>query len=77
MVETHALDPVKVLRLARELGGIPTRTLVVACEPELVVAGEPGEDVVVELSASVRGAVEGAVGLVEELVGELRMGKTR
>jgi hydrogenase maturation protease len=77
MVETHALDPVKVLRLARELGGIPRRTLVVACEPELVVAGEPDEDVVVELSASVRGAVEGAVGLVEELVGELRMGNTR
>jgi hydrogenase maturation protease len=70
-LETHAMDPVKVLRLARELGPLPARTLVVACEPQRVMTGAPDEDVVVELSEPVRAAVEGAVDLVERLVADL------
>ena len=33
MLEPHALDPVKVLRLVAALGGRPGRVLVVGCEP--------------------------------------------
>ena len=70
-LETHAMDPVKVLRLARELGALPERTIVVACEPGTVMTGDPDEDVVVELSEPVRAAVEGAAALVEKLVSDV------
>jgi hydrogenase maturation protease len=70
-IETHALDPVRVLALARELGGVPSRTLVLACEPERVVQGDPEYELVVELSPPVRAAVEAAVPLLERLLGEL------
>jgi hydrogenase maturation protease len=70
-LETHAMDPVKVLRLARELGPVPERTLVVGCEPEAVPTGAPDEEIVVELSDPVLAAVEGAADLVQELVAEL------
>jgi len=69
-VETHGMDPVRVLRLARELGRVPERTLVVACEPA-TLGGEEPEDVLVALSGPVGAAVDEAVGLVESLVAEL------
>jgi hydrogenase maturation protease len=70
-IETHGMDPVSVLRLARTLGPAPARTLVVACEPATVMTGDPDEDVVVELSEPVLAAVVNAVGLVEELLAEV------
>jgi hydrogenase maturation protease len=70
-VEPHGMDPVSVLRLARELGRVPERTLVLCCEPAMLPAGEPGEDVLVGLSAPVRAALPGAVDLVETAVAEL------
>ena len=33
MVELHSMDPVKVLRMARELGSTIPRLLLVGCEP--------------------------------------------
>ena len=64
------MDPVKVLGLARALGGPLPRTLVVACAPETVMTGEE-EDVVAELSAPVRAALDAGVELVESLLREL------
>jgi hydrogenase maturation protease len=69
-IETHGMDPVRVLRLARRLGGLPQRTLVVGCEPETVVAPDDDE-VLVELSPRVRKAVDAAVELVRSVVTEL------
>jgi hypothetical protein len=64
------MDPVRVLRLARKLGGLPGRTLVVACEPEAVV--DPNsEEVVADLSPTVRAAAGAAVPLVRRLVDQL------
>jgi len=60
-----------VLGLARELGRIPERVLVVACEPAVVVDGEHDDDLVGELSPVVEAAVGSAVALVTELVTEL------
>jgi hydrogenase maturation protease len=71
--EAHGMDPVKVLALARQLGELPRRVLVVACEPRTVMTGEE-EDVVVELSEPVRAAVDEAVRVVERLLGELGAG---
>ncbi len=69
-IDAHGMDPVKVLGLARALGGPLPRTLVVACAPETVMTGEE-EDVVAELSAPVRAALDAGVELVESLLQEL------
>ena len=69
-IDAHGMDPVKVLGLARALGGPLPRTLVVACAPETVMTGEE-EDVVDELSAPVRAALDQGVELVESLLQEL------
>ena len=69
-LDTHGMDPVKVIRLARALGARPTRTLVVGCEPQVLVSGENYEDMLMELSEPVRAAVEEAARLVESLVEE-------
>ena len=42
MLDPHSLDPVKVLRLAKTMGGRPGRVLVVGCEPETVGSDEIG-----------------------------------
>jgi hydrogenase maturation protease len=70
-LDTHGMDPAKVLAFAQALGAEPARTLVVGCEPETVIGGEDYEEMVMELSQPVRTAVEEAVKLVESLVEEL------
>ena len=70
-LDTHGMDPVRVLRLARELGPIPQRVLVVGCEPLTRLSGDTAEELVGELSEPVAAAVEAAVELVESLVTEL------
>jgi len=66
-IETHGMDPVRVLRLARELGSLPPRTLVVGCRPQTVADPDSGE-VLVELSPPVQAAVETAASVVRTLV---------
>jgi len=68
-LDTHGMDPVKVIKLSRVLGARPTRTLVVGCEPQVIVTGEDYDDMLMELSEPVRAAVEEAVKLVRSLVG--------
>ncbi|MGW0808734.1 hydrogenase maturation protease [Nonomuraea sp. NPDC002799] len=61
-VEAHGLDPVRVLRLARQLGRVPARVRVVCCEPATV------EEALFELSEPVRAMLDDAVRLVNSLV---------
>ena len=72
-LDTHGMDPVKVLALARTLGRTPDRVLVVACEPAALKDPAAGadEDVTVGLSEPVRRAVDSAVELVESLIPEM------
>jgi len=76
-LDTHGMDPVKVIRLSRALGARPTRTLVVGCEPQMVPGRRGGsqthpyDDMLMELSEPVSAAVEEAVNLVESLVAEV------
>jgi hydrogenase maturation protease len=72
VLDTHGMDPLRVVALARALGGIPPRVLVVACEPETVIHGENDDELVGELSAPVRAAVREAVTLLCSLVDQLR-----
>ena len=71
MLDTHGMDPVKVIKFAHALGARPTRTLVVGCEPQVVISGEDYEEMLMELSEPVRAAVEEAAKLVESLVEEI------
>jgi hydrogenase maturation protease len=67
MIETHNLDPVKVLRLAAALGSRVQRVLLVGCEPAPL---DGAEEMQMGLSEPVKAAMEEAVLLVESLVGE-------
>jgi hydrogenase maturation protease len=71
-LDTHGMDPVRVLALARALGHVPAKVLVVACEPRVIVHGEHDADLVGELSPPVRAAVPEAVVVVKSLVAELQ-----
>jgi hydrogenase maturation protease len=68
--DTHGVDPVKVLGLARALGGVPSRTFVVGCEPQTLSSGEDGE-LLAELSEPVLAALDDALRVVESLLAEL------
>jgi len=75
-LDTHGMDPVKVIKLSRTLGARPTRTLVVGCEPKVVPGRRGGsqthpyDDMLMELSEPLCAAVEEAAKLVESLVAE-------
>lgn len=70
-LETHGMDPVKVLGLARAMGARPARVFVVGCEPERIVDPAQQPDVVVELSEAVQQAIPHAIEMVEDLVAEI------
>ncbi|MCA1715801.1 MAG: hydrogenase maturation protease [Actinobacteria bacterium] len=70
-LDTHGMDPVRVIKLSRALGAKPTRTLVVGCEPRVVLSGEDYDDMLMELSEPVQAVVGEAVKLVESLVEEI------
>jgi hydrogenase maturation protease len=79
-LDTHGMDPVKVIKLARALGARPVRTLVVGCEPQVIPAHgggsethPPYDETLMELSKPVRAAVEEAAKLVASLVAEVGM----
>jgi hydrogenase maturation protease len=64
------MDPVKVLALARAMGGSPPRTLVVGCEPAIRMSADD-EEIVAVLSEPVRAALDEGVRIVESLLDEL------
>jgi hydrogenase maturation protease len=70
-IDAHGMDPVKVLALARTLGAesLP-RTLIVGCEPQTRMRAED-EHILVELAGPVRGSLDEAVALVENLLADL------
>jgi hydrogenase maturation protease len=72
-IDAHGMDPVKVMSLARQVGNVPERILVVGCEPAVRMTGDE-EEVVGELSEPVRAAIDDAVGLVESVIKELMEG---
>jgi hydrogenase maturation protease len=73
-VDTHGMDPVKVLALAQALGDELPRVLVVGCEPAVRMRGDEDE-IVAELSAPVRASLDEAVRLLRSLLGDLGAGQ--
>jgi hydrogenase maturation protease len=64
MVETHGMNPMKVLAMVKAMGGEFKRLLLVGCEPQ-TFGPEEGQ---MELSEPVEAAVDEAVRIVETLV---------
>lgn len=71
-LDTHGMDPVKVLGLARHLGDRLPRVLVVGCEPATVMGED--DDLSAELSEPVRAALDEATRIVESLLDDLTTG---
>jgi hydrogenase maturation protease len=65
VINPHGMDPQTVLRFVKTLGAWPGTVKVVACEPAVV------EEMGFGLSAEVEGAVDAAVDVVMETLGEL------
>jgi hydrogenase maturation protease len=63
-IDTHAMNPVRVLHLVRALGGEPGPILVVGCEPGVL----EDENGTIGLSAPVEAAVDEAVSMVRSLI---------
>jgi hydrogenase maturation protease len=70
VLDAHAMDPVRVLGLARTLGTLPGRVLVVGCEPSTAMSLDDDE-LVMGLSPPVQAATAEAVALVESVLEEL------
>jgi hydrogenase maturation protease len=64
LIETHGMNPMRVLGLVKAMGGQLRRLLVVGCEP----ATTGPEEGLMGLSEPVRAAVDVAVGLIESLI---------
>ncbi len=64
-VETHGMDPMRVLSSARQLGADPGRVYVLGCEPGLLEG--------MGMSEPVSRAMDEAAAMIEELVSRIRM----
>jgi len=64
-VEPHSMDPVKVLRMARELGSTIPCVLLVGCEPR-PLAWE--DEMQTDMSEPVQAAVDEAITVIKSLV---------
>jgi hydrogenase maturation protease len=74
-LDTHGMDPLKVIGLVRALGGTPPPMFVVGCEPQTRMSAED-EEIVAQLSEPVRASLDQAVTLVESLVADIRQNYT-
>ena len=67
-LDTHSMDPLKVLAFAKTLGAQPVHTLLVGCEIANVGNGEDYEEMQMGLSEPVQAAVPEAVKIVDSLI---------
>jgi hydrogenase maturation protease len=68
-LETHGMNPARVLDLVRSLGGSPPCLRLIGCEPAILGTED---EVIMGLSGPVTAALEPAIQRVESLVAELR-----
>jgi hydrogenase maturation protease len=66
VINPHGMDPATVLRFVNAIGGFSGKVVVIGCEPGEV------DDVGLGLTPPVEAAVERALGLVTDTLGELR-----
>jgi hydrogenase maturation protease len=66
-IETHGMNPMKVLAMAKSMGGDLKGILVVGCEPASLGSEEEGQ---MGLSETVNASVEEAISVINRLVTE-------
>ena len=71
-LETHSMNPMNVLRMAKSMGGARSRILIVGCEPADLGSDEEGK---LGLSEPVQAAVDEAVIMIEALVSTMVNGE--
>jgi hydrogenase maturation protease len=64
-LDTHGMNPMKVLRMVHSMGGAQGRILIVGCEPADLGSDEEGK---LGLSDPVQAAIDEAIVLIETLV---------
>lgn len=69
-LDPHGMDPVRVLALARAMGPLPPRILVVGCQPA-IVPDPDADELLMALSGPVEMAAHSAVAMVESLLEEI------
>lgn len=67
-VETHGMNPLKVLGMVKAMGGEPKRLLIVGCEPANL---EPDEEGRIGLSDPVSASVEEAISMIDSLIDDI------
>jgi hydrogenase maturation protease len=67
-LDTHNMDPARVLRLVKAMGGNVKRILMVGCEPS---TSDDYDDLAAGLSERVRASISQAVSMVETIVEDL------
>ena len=70
-VDTHGMDPVKVLAMARALGKVPGRVVILACETKSTAAESNWTEMEMALSEPVRNSLDAAVTQVEMVVRDM------
>lgn len=71
VIETHAMDPVRVLALAHSMGATLKNVRIVGCEPETF---GPENEGMMGLSPPVAAAVDPAIELIERLIADSYLG---
>ena len=70
-LDTHSMDPVKVLAYARTLGAQPIRTFLVGCEPGIFDGADAFMEMSMGLSEPVQAAIDTAIQMIDSLVTNL------
>lgn len=70
-LDTHSMDPVKVLAYARTLGAQPIRTFLVGCEPGVFEGADAYMEMSMGLSDPVQSAIDPAIQMIDSLVADL------
>ncbi|MFW6058589.1 MAG: hydrogenase maturation protease [Phycisphaeraceae bacterium] len=68
LIETHNMDPARVLRFAAAMGAPVRRVLLIGCEPR---PPDSAQDMPMQLSPEMRAAVDEAVALTESMLVEI------
>jgi hydrogenase maturation protease len=71
-LETHAMNPMNVLRTVKSMGGVPGRILIVGCEPAEIGSDEEGK---LGLSEPVQAAIDEAIVLIESVISKVTEGE--
>lgn len=70
-LDTHSMDPVKVLAYARTLGAQPIRMFLVGCEPSVFDGADTDMEMSMGLSEPVQAAIDPAIHMIDSLVADL------